>query len=80
MASFVNVDKFGRMVLPKAIRKQVNARAFSVQVEKRKLVFEPLLSLDELVGCAPPLNGRDPHAEHAEEVKRESRRRFMDLD
>ncbi len=79
MASFVSMDKFGRIVLPKAIRRQVGARAFSVQVERRKLVFEPLLSLDELVGCAPPING-DPHKEHAEETKRESRRRFMDLD
>ena len=49
----VFMDKAGRIVLPKAIRKKIRSRVFEVTVEKRKVVLSPKAGLESLFGTAP---------------------------
>lgn len=74
MAEFIFLDKFGRMVLPKRLREELGASAFSAEVKGRRLLLEPLLSLEELAGSVPELDRKKLLAEHEEEVRREAHR------
>jgi len=68
MDSFVNVDRHGRMVMPKPIRDAVKAHRFSVKLEDgEKIVFIPVKSTDEMFGSMPGLDVEGFHKEHARE-------------
>ena len=68
MGIFVNVDKNGRMVLPKRIRDEVHANCFNVKVDDgERIVFIPVKSTDEMFGSMPRLDIEDFRKEHAKE-------------
>jgi len=68
MGVFVNMDKAGRLVLPKKIRETVHANKFSVElVAEDRLVFTPVKSADEMFGSMPDLDVEGFRKQHAKE-------------
>ncbi len=67
MDVFVNVDKSGRMVVPKWIRKRIHAKRFSVDVEDEKIILIPVKSTREMLGSMPDLNIKGFEREHNKE-------------
>lgn len=47
---FVEVDKQGRLVLPKKLREEVGVTKFDVELEENRLVFVPVKKATELFG------------------------------
>jgi bifunctional DNA-binding transcriptional regulator/antitoxin component of YhaV-PrlF toxin-antitoxin module len=68
MGVFVNIDKAGRLVLPKRIRESVNTSCFDVSVEgESRIVFTPVKSAKEMFGSMPDLDVEGFRKEHAKE-------------
>ena len=68
----VFVDNFGRIVLPKKIRKQFETRRFSAEIVKDKIVLEPAKGLETLLGAAKGLDVKDFIRWKRAEAKREN--------
>ncbi len=67
MSIMVNIDKNGRMVLPKAIRKKMKSSKFAIDVEDEKIVFTPVKSIDDMLGSMPNLDLEGFRHEHHKE-------------
>jgi len=69
--SVVVIDKQGRMVIPKNVRKIFKTSKFEIDVKKEKIELKPIKSLDELFGSLPELDLKQIRKEHEEEVRHE---------
>jgi AbrB family looped-hinge helix DNA binding protein len=52
----VKIDKYGKIFIPKWIRKKLNARSFEVSLEKEKVVLKPIKHPLQLFGTLKDLN------------------------
>ncbi len=55
----VEMDRVGRIVVPKRLRKAFKTFRFFIQADDGELRLRPLKSWDELFGCLPNLDRRD---------------------
>jgi bifunctional DNA-binding transcriptional regulator/antitoxin component of YhaV-PrlF toxin-antitoxin module len=67
----VVVDRHGRVVIPKSIRKIFKTNRFEIGVKREKIELKPIKSLDELFGSLPELDLKRIRKEHEEEVRNE---------
>ncbi|MDI6640434.1 MAG: hypothetical protein QMC77_07335 [Methanocellales archaeon] len=67
----VVVDRHGRIVIPKRVRKIFKTNRFEIDVKKEKIELMPIKSLDELFGSLPELDLKQIKKEHEEEVRHE---------
>ena len=51
----VNVDKAGRLLIPKTVRDKFSTERFLLETEKDEITLKPLKSWDELFGSMPEL-------------------------
>ncbi len=58
METVVSIDEFGRLLVPKAIRRLFSARKFALQFEEDEIKLTPLKTWDEFFGSSPELNVR----------------------
>lgn len=68
---FVNIDKAGRMVLPKAIRDKFETNTFEVATRKNEIILKPKKGLLGLFGKFPKIDVEKFRKEHKEEAKNE---------
>ena len=52
----LEMDAFGRVLFPKAVRNLFNTRKFIAKVEKTAIVMTPLETLRESVGTCPDVD------------------------
>lgn len=52
----VSMDKFGRILLPRKLRKQSGAQSFTVEANDSEIRLKPIPRLDEMFGSMPNLN------------------------
>jgi len=67
----VVVDEYGRIVIPKRVRKIFRTSKFEIDVKEEKIELKPIKSLDELFGSLPELDLKWIKREHEEEVRNE---------
>ncbi|MBI5224427.1 hypothetical protein HY989_01000 [Candidatus Micrarchaeota archaeon] len=67
MEFVVKTDKSGRLVLPKAARDEMKSNTFILNVEKDRLVFKRVPTVDEMWGAFPNIDMEKHRREHAKE-------------
>ena len=67
MSVTVKVDGFGRILLPKALRQLFKVKKFTVKVEKRALVLEPMETWREAWGSVPEIDMKKFAKQHEED-------------
>jgi len=52
----LEMDSFGRILFPKALRDMFTSRKFIASVEKKNIVLRPVQTLREAVGSCPNID------------------------
>ena len=63
----VKIDKFGKIFLPKSIRRQIQANEFEVHIEDEKVELIPIKEPLELFGTLKKTNKKHLDKIHGEE-------------
>ena len=73
---YLNIDKYGRIVLPKNVREEMETDGFEMTIEKkgnaREVRLRPTKKFSDLLGMFPDLDMKKIRKEHSEENKRDN--------